>query len=179
MTASCGELSRSPSSVRFLEQTVEDRPRVRGILRHRNRRRNDAGSVAIGGRGIAGYGDARLKESAIVSRVFRRYAHRHRLQTLEARGRFEVRALLAAMQRNPALGTIPAPVNVGRKRGRAVVASRRGDGLHHARQARAGYINRRLGTLRTRTFITPAISGILAAGVHIAALPVLAFAFHK
>lgn len=58
------------------------------------------GSVVIiaGGRGVAGHGDARFEQFAIVGLIFTGYPYWYRFQTLKARGWFEVGALLAAMQ---------------------------------------------------------------------------------
>ena len=124
---------------------------------------------------------ARLEQWAFISLILDGNPHRYRLQTLEASRGLKIDALLAAVQSDSALGTIPAPVQIARKRGRAVVAARGRDGLHHPRQARTSDVYRRSWTLRTRALIAlwSAVSGIIAAGVHIAALPVFAFAFHK
>ena len=131
-------------------------------------------------RRIPSDGDARLEQIAVVGLVLRRNAYRYWFQALEARRGLEVRALLTTMQRGSALRTISPPIDVGGQRRRAVVAARRRHRLYHPRQPRTGDIDRRTWTLRTRALLAPrsAVSGILAARVHIAALPVLAIAFH-
>ena len=69
--------------------------------------------MVVGGSGVAGHGDARLKQIAFVGLILHRNPHRHRLQALEAGGRLEVRALFAAVQRRAAFGTLALPIDIG------------------------------------------------------------------
>src|ERR1700674_211847 len=100
---------------------------------------------------ISRHCDTRFEELAGVGLVLRRNSHWHRLQALEPRRGLKMRALLATMQGGRALRTVPLKVDIGRQRGRATVAAGRRDRLHHPRQPRTSYINRRAWTLRTRT----------------------------
>ncbi len=152
----------------FLEQIVEQRACVVGVARRRRIRRGKTVSVAvsigiaIGLRSrVSRDSHTRLEQLACVGAVLRRNARRNRLQTLEACRRFEMRTLLAAMQRDMAFGTVRLPVSVGGQRSRAVIASRCGYRLHQPRQARSSDIDRGTRTLRPRALFAPlAISGI-------------------
>ena len=166
--------------VRFLEQVGEDGPRIGRVfrdLRDVGHRRTIA--IAIGRRPIARYRYARIEEFALIRRIFGRDSRGDRFQTLEARRRLEMRALLAAMQSRSALRTIRPPIQIRRERGGAVITARGRYRLHHPRQTRTGYIDGWTWTLGTRALLAPgSASGKFAAGVLIAALPVLSFAFH-
>ena len=182
MTASFGALC--PWLIGLLEEAVESRAGIIRVAGHRDVRCGRAASHTVrrpSVRRIARHGDAQLEQLAFVGLVFHRDPHRNRLQALEPRRRLEMRALLAAMQRRAALGTVPSEIDVARKRGGTVKATRRRYALYHPRQARPGNVNRRAWTLRAWTLFAalPAVSGIIAAGVLIAALPVLTFAFYK
>ena len=124
---------------------------------------------------------SRLEPLTLVGLVLHCDSYWYRLQALEPRGRLEVRALLAAMERRAALGTVALKIDIQRKRGGAVITARGCYRLHHPRQARTGDFDGGPWTLRAGTLIAPgpAVAGIIAVGVLIAALPVLAFAFHK
>ncbi len=164
----------------LLEKIVELRARVIRVARSRSIRRIESRAVAIAvaisvpvciavtvpvrwpGRGVSHDGHTRLEQFASVSRVFRRYARRHRFQALEARGRLKVRALFAAVQSHMTLGTRLHPVGFRRQSCRTVIAADRRRRLHQARQARACHIDGRARTLRTRTILaSAAVAGII------------------
>jgi hypothetical protein len=131
-------------------------------------------------RDVASHCDARLEQLAVISLIFRCDSHLNWLQTLEARGGLKVGALLAAVQRRSAFGTL-LEVEPFRHEGRAVVASRSGYGLHHARKSRAGDVQRWPGALRPWAILSfkGTVIGMRTVGVVIAPLPVLAVAFHR
>ena len=132
-------------------------------------------------RGVARHGDARPEERALIRLILGSDAHRDRLQALEARRRLEIGALLAAVQCHAALRAVSAEVDVRRERRRAVEAARRRHGLDQPGEARTGHVNGRPGTLRAGTLIAPAFLSLMmfAAGILVAALPVLHFAVHR
>jgi len=63
-----------------------------------------------------GHGETRLEQRTLVGLILRDDPHRHRLQTLEARGGLEIRALLAAMQSRTALRALALEVDIGKQR---------------------------------------------------------------
>lgn len=94
-----------------------------------------------------------------------------------------MRALLAAMQGNAALGAFAFPVRIGRKRGGAVEAACRNYALEQARETRAGDIQWGTGARGLRpvggaTVAGVTIAGIPVGGVHIAPLSVLTVVVH-
>ena len=86
------------------------------------------GRTAVGR--IARDGDTRLEQLTSVGLILYGDPYWYRLEALKAGGGFKVRALLAAVQRHPALGTIAAEVDVGRQRRRAIEAAGRCHRLH-------------------------------------------------
>ncbi len=149
------------STLELLKQIVERRPRIARVANRgveRIARWLLSGSGRWSTRGIARHCYTRLKEITFVGRVLGRNAHRHGLQTLEARGRLEIRALLAAMQSHAALGTGAFEICVRSQRRGAVVTSGRRHRLHQPREARTRYVDGRTGTLRPRTIIPPVAS---------------------
>src|SRR5580704_15417316 len=98
---------------------------------------------------IAGHRDAGLKQFAFIGLVLGRDAHRDGLQALKTRRGFEVGALLAAVQRHMALGTL-LEVEAFAQHGGTVVAARSGYRLNHPRQTRARDVQGRAWTLRAR-----------------------------
>src|SRR5450432_2721556 len=96
-------------------------------------------------------GDPWRERRALVALVLSGNAHQDRLQALKPGGWLEMGTLFAAMQRNAAFGASACEINSFRQRRRAVVAAGGGDMLHQARQAGAGYINRRAGPLSLGT----------------------------
>jgi hypothetical protein len=98
----------------FLEKAVENSAGVSGVLGNGSLRSNRARAISGSAmRGVASYGYARLKEFTFIRRVLWRDPDGNRFQTLEPRGRLEVGALLAAVQRYAALGTVTTPIDVG------------------------------------------------------------------
>ena len=91
-----------------------------------------------------------LEQLALVGLILDRDSHRDRLQALKARGRLEIRALLAAVQRDAALGTVAAEVDARAQRRGAVEAARGRHRLHQPRQARTGDVQGGTWTLRAR-----------------------------
>jgi len=177
MTACCGAGWRWRSL--FLKQTIESGARVVGIARG-----CDVGG-RIGGCGrrgcrIARYGDTRFKQSAIVGLILDDNAHGDGLDALETRRRLKIRALLAAVQRGVALGAFRRKLGACQKSGGTIEAAGGGYGLHQAREARAGDIERRTRAGWTRTFVTAVIvaPGEVAVCFLIAALLVLAISVH-
>jgi hypothetical protein len=138
----------------LLEEFVEGATGVVGIARarrtriHRRRRRRRG----LAGRAVAGHRDARRKQSAFVGFVLQWDAHRNRLEALEARPRFEMRALLAAVKLRIAFRAVAAEVGTWRDRRRTVVAPGCGHVLHKAGKPGAGDVEGRAGTLWFRTF---------------------------
>ena len=93
----------------LLEEIVERGASVVGSSRRLLR---SGSRVVVRRGGIARHRDARLEQLALVGLILDRDSHRDRLQALEARGRLEMRALLAAMQRRAALGTLALPIHI-------------------------------------------------------------------
>jgi hypothetical protein len=89
--------------------------------------------VVVDRRCVASHSDARLEHLAIVGLVFYGDTYWYRFQALKASGRFEMGALLTAMQRGAAFGAFAFPIGVGRKRGGAVEAARSDDILQQPR----------------------------------------------
>jgi hypothetical protein len=81
--------------------------------------------------------DPWTKQFTLVDKVLARDASRDGLQTLKASGRFEMRALLAAVQRRIAFRAIRFEIDTRGQRGGAVEAPGRRHGLHQAREAGA------------------------------------------
>ena len=141
--------------------------------------------VAHGGRGwsgggrVASDGYAGLEQRTLVGLVLERYPHRNRLQALETGGGLEVGTLLATVQGGSAFRAVAAVGgSVGKLRG-AVVTSGGGNGLHQARQARAGYIEGRTRAGLAGPVASVSIgSWVRAVGVLIASLSVLAITIH-
>jgi len=100
----------------------------------------------IGRRCIARHCDARFKPLAFVGLILHRNPDRHRLQALEPSGGFKVRALLAAVQRRSALGTLALPIDVRRQGCRTIETPGCHYVLEQARKARARDVDRRAGT---------------------------------
>jgi hypothetical protein len=90
---------------------------------------------------FARYRHARTERLAFVDQVLAGHSNRDRLQTLKSSRRFEMRALLAAMQRGIALGAVGFEVYTLWKGRRAAIASRRGDSLHQAGEAGPGNVD--------------------------------------
>jgi phosphoribosylanthranilate isomerase len=61
--------------------------------------------------GIASNRDSRLKQRTFVGLVFNRDSRRNGFQALKTCGWLEIRALLAAVQRGAALGTLTFPIH--------------------------------------------------------------------
>lgn len=156
----------------LLEELIE---RGAGVVRRTRgggrRRRGRARS-----RCVTGYGHARREPLALVRLVLRCDPHRDRFQALEPRRGFEVRALLAAVERLSALGTVALEVRVGRQRRGTVITPGRDDRLHQARKPGPGDVKRWTRALRP-LFGSPA--AIFAVGVHVAPLSVLPIVFHR
>jgi len=165
-------------SVFLFEETVEGVAGVTGITRRVLIR---LGALAEarwrpGGR-VARHSHAGRKQRAVIGFVFNRNSRRNRLQTLEARGRLEVRALFAAVKLGIALGTVPAEVDAIRQRRRATVASRRRYRLHQARQARASDVDGWAWPGLLRPVVTARFR--VPVGIHVARLSVLSVAIHE
>ncbi len=129
---------------------------------------------------ISGHGDARLKQRAFIGLIFRRDPHRHRLHALEARGRLEIGALLAAMQGDAALGAFAGEIGVREQWRGTVVTARGRHRLHQTWKPGAGDVDRRPRALRPRPIVVPIVmSSRFAVRFVITALLVLAFAVHK
>jgi len=109
--------------------------------------------------------------------ILARDSHRNRLQALKARGRFKVRALLAAMQSRSAFGTFAFPIRIRRKRGRAIKTPRSHDALEQAGKAGAGNVQRRPWAGRPGPVGKPMVPG-LAIGVLVAPLSILTVVVH-
>jgi len=131
----------------------------------------------VGRSGVARHGHARLKQLAVVRLVFHRDPYRYRLQALEASGRLKVRALLAAMERRPAFGTLALPIDIGSELGGTIKTASRHYVLEQPGQARASDVNRRPGTGRLGPVGKRAVSGPTV-GVHVAPLSVLTVVVH-
>ena len=104
-------------------------------------------------RGVACHGETRLEQRALIRLVLLGNASRDRLQALEPRGRFEVRALLAAMQGSTALRAGTLKIDVRKKGGGAVEAAGCRYRLHQPRQTRPCDIDRWPRTLRLGALI--------------------------
>lgn len=129
---------------------------------------------------FARHGETRLEQRTFVGLVLRGDSYRYRFQALEPRGRLKIRALLAAVQGRAAFGAFAFEIDIGKKRGGAVETSCRGHRLHHARKPRSGDVEGRAGTLGLGAILSPwPVGEIAAAGVLVAVLTVLTFAFHK
>jgi hypothetical protein len=161
----------------LLEQGVECAAGVTGIARAlaiRRRRRRGSGR-----RCVARHSNTRFEQVAFVGFILQRNPDRNGLQALKARGRFEVGALLAAVQSGSAFRAVAAEIgSAGKLRG-AVIAPGRGNGLNQPREPRTGHID---GWARPRLpgpIIAVSLGfEIRALGVHIAPLFVLAIAIH-
>jgi hypothetical protein len=115
------------------------------------------------------------KPFALVGLVLGNDPHRDGLQALETRRGLEMRALLAAVQGHPALGTVALEVRAAGK-GRSAVVTPGGDNrLHQARQPGPGDVDG--GARASRTLFRLA-RAVLAAGVHVAPLFVFTIVFH-
>ena len=168
----------------FLKQAVE-----RSACVVRVARRGDVGRRSglrwCGRGGITRHRYAGPEQGAIVRLVLRRDACWDGFGALEPRGRLEVGALLAAVERCVALRALNREVGTGWKLGRAIEATRRRYRLHQPRQTRSGNVDGWPGARRPRAFLTPGIVAIgeltvvVAAGFLVAALLVLTVAFHK
>src|ERR1022692_3802714 len=91
------------------------------------------------GAAIACHSNARRKQGTLVGLVLQRDARRNRLQALKSRGRLEMGALLAAMQRGVTFRTVAVPIDPVRQlRGTTETASC-GHCLYEAWQARTSY----------------------------------------
>jgi hypothetical protein len=132
-------------------------------------------------RGISGYRHTSLEQLAGIGLILRGDALGNRLQALEARGRLKERALLAAMQRDSALGTVGREIRPRHQHGRAVETAGGRHCLHHPRQSRTGHIQGGAWTLRgARAILPPGPGKVIAAGVHVAALLIFTVvAFHR
>jgi len=126
---------------------------------------------------VAGHGNARFEQIAIVGLILHRDSHRHRLQALEARGGFKVRALFAAVQRRSALRTLALPVDIGTERRGAVKTASRDYVLEQPGKARACDVERRPGAVGLRPVGELAVPGCTI-GVHVAPLSVLTVVIH-
>ena len=158
-----------------LEKIVERGASVGGISRSGGRSR---GTVAIPrGRGIAGHGDARLEQFALVRLVLHGDAHWDRLQALKTGGRLEVGALLAAMQGCSAFRAGTLPLHIGRQGGGAAETSCRNHVLQKARKARPRDIDRRPGARRFPAIFSARTSGF-AIRILVAALSILTVVVH-
>src|SRR5581483_11230837 len=93
---------------RLFEQTVESR----ASIAWRSRRSLGRGNVVVFRCGVASYRHTRLEQLTFIGLIFDRNADGHRLQALKARRRLKMSALLAAVQRSPAFGTLPLPIRV-------------------------------------------------------------------
>src|SRR5579884_4297427 len=83
----------------FFKKTVEGCACIVGATRLRHGGRDLMRTVARLGGSVACDGDARLEQRASVGLVLDRYSYCDGLQALEARGRFEMRALFTAVER--------------------------------------------------------------------------------
>src|SRR5215467_8952468 len=80
------------------------------------------------------------------------------------------------MQLRIALGAVTCEIDIRRKGRRAVKAASRRNMLHQPRKPRAGYVDRRTGTVRLRAVLSG--TAAIAVGIHVALLSVLAIAVH-
>jgi hypothetical protein len=127
--------------------------------------------------GVSCHRDAGLEEIAFVGLILYRDPHRHRLQALKASGRFEMCALLAAVQRSSALGTFTLPIDIGAKsRGTAETAGRHYV-LEQTGEPGASNVDGRPGTRGPRAVGQLAVPGSTI-GVHVAPLSVLTVVVH-
>src|SRR5581483_421163 len=125
----------------------------------------------------ASYRHTRLEQLTLIGLIFDRNAHGHRLQALKARRRLKMSALLAAVQRSPAFGTLPLPIRVGRKRRGTVKTTSGYDVLKQTGQAGARDVQRKLGAGGFRPVARAAFPGV-ALGIHITALSVFTVVVH-
>ncbi len=197
MTASCGAPMNSrawPLASRglLLEEIVERGASVvrpADILRQRRThtasaaiRSSRGGRLALLSGDIPGDRDAWAEQFALIRLVLHRDARRNRLQALEPRGRLEMRALLAAMQRRGAFRTGRFEVGSNRQRRRAIETARSGDGLYQSGKARTCDINRwpralRLGPVLSGT-VSISVRAAVAIGLLIAALFIFTITVH-
>ncbi len=164
------QLSGWPAGSLLLEQLVESGPgiaatpwngRASRLRRSRWRRSRDAG--------VARYRHPSLEHPTLVRLILVRDPRGHWLEALEPSGGFEVRTLLAAVQRRSALGARRAEIHAFGERGGAVPTPRRGHGLNHSRQPGSRWIGRRL---------VPVRFALRMGRIHVAGLSVFAVAFH-
>ena len=167
--------AKTARAVLFFEEAVECRAGIIRIAR--------CGDVPVisylhdrrGGKHVAGNGHARREELAGICLVFDGDALRNRLQALEARGRIEVHALFAAMQRRPAFRAVSLEIYVGRQSDRAVKASRSNHVLDQAGKLRSGDIDGRARALLLRLVEARVGSAVR---ILISVLPVFAISVH-
>jgi hypothetical protein len=82
----------------------------------------------------------RLEQLTLIRLILHRDPYRDGLEALKSRGRLEVRALLAAVERSPAFGTRAPKIDVSRQSRGAIKATGRGHRLHEAREPRTGNV---------------------------------------
>jgi hypothetical protein len=127
--------------------------------------------------GIARHCNSRLKQRTFIGLVLNRDSRRNRFQALKTGGWLEIRALLAAVQRGAALGTLAFPIHARWQRSGTTETAGRHYVLQEPWKAGSGNVDWRTRTARFRPLSKRAIPGLVA-GIHVSALFVFTVVVH-